>query len=129
MENREKEEHNKKFILQYAMIHHKGVTKEDIMRFTDNELYVTSVLAFRKAFPDYMIMIEDITVEGDFVILHGVLRGTHEDDFHGIPATYRKMELPMITKFHVVGDKIINAWPMIDTLLLMEQLGAINRPT
>jgi len=99
------------------------------MRFTDNELYVTSVLAFRKAFPDYMIMIEDITVEGDFVILHGVLRGTHEDDFHGIPATYRKMELPMITKFHVVGDKIINAWPMIDTLLLMEQLGAINRPT
>lgn len=128
MESREKEEHNKKFILQFAMIGNKGVTKEDILRFTDNELYVTTVLAFRKAFPDYTIMIEDITAEGDFVIFHGILRGTHENDFHGIPATFRKVELPMINKFHVVNDKIINAWPMMDTLLLMEQLGAINRP-
>lgn len=129
MENRDKEEHNRKFILQYIVIHHRGVTKEDIFRYTNNELYVNSVLTFREAFPDYMIMVEDITAENDFVILHGILRGTHEDVFHGIPATFRKVELPMITKFHVVDDKIINAWPMIDTLLLMEQLGAINRPT
>lgn len=128
MSNFELSEHNKKFIMRYALIHHEGVTEEEIREFSDNEVYIQGVLAFRRAFPDYMIHMEDITAEGDFVIAHGIFRGTHKGEFHGIPATFRKVEYPTMIKYQVVDDKIVNAWPMFDQLDFFEQLGAIHKP-
>jgi predicted ester cyclase len=124
----EQAEHNKKLILRYAMINGPGITAEDLRAFSSNEPYIQKVLAFRRSFPDYTIYVEDITAEGDFVILHGILRGTHEGEFFGLPATYRKVEYPMMVKYQVVDDMIVNAWPMFDQLELLEQLGALNRP-
>jgi len=128
MSNFDKSEHNKKFIMRYIVMHHEGVTEDEIRAFTDNELYLQAVLSFRKAFPDYSIDVEDITADGDFVIAHGIFRGTHMGDFHGIAATYRKVEYPTMIKYQVVDDKIVNAWPMFDQMELFEQLGAIHRP-
>jgi len=128
MNSFEKSEHNKKFIMRYTLIHHEGVTEEEIRAFTDNEVYLQGVLAGRRAFPNYTIHVEDITSEGDFVILHGIFRGTHKGDFHGIPATHRQVEYPMMIKYQVVNDKIVNAWPMFDQLDLFEQLGVVYKP-
>jgi len=128
MTNSEKSEHNKKFIMRYGLIHHEGVTEAEIRTFTDNETYILGVLAFRQAFPDYSIHVEDITAEGDFVIFHGIFRGTHKGEFHGIPATFRQVEYPMMIKYQVVNDKIVNAWPMFDQLAFLEQLGVIHKP-
>jgi predicted ester cyclase len=128
MSNFELSEHNKKFIMRYLLIHHEKVTDAEIMAFTDNEVYLKGVLSFRRAFPDYMIFVEDITAEGDFVIAHGVFRGTHKGEFHGIPATFRQVEYPMMIKYQVIDDKIVNAWPMFDQLAFFEQLGTIHRP-
>jgi predicted ester cyclase len=129
MDNPEKIERNKKFILHYAMTMSQTGAEESIIRtFTDNETYMRGVLAFKNAFPDYNIYIEDITAEGDFVILHGVFRGTHKGEIFGIPATHRRVEYPMMIKYHVLNNKIIDAWPMFDQMALFEQLGAINRP-
>lgn len=126
MESHDKEDHNKKFIMQYVAIHNSEVTEEDIRKFTNNEVYIQSVMAFRRSFPDYTIMIEDITAENDFVIAHGVAYGTHSAEFYGIPATFKTIEFQVIVKYQVVNDKIVNAWPMHDTMLLMHQLGIIN---
>lgn len=122
-------EHNKKFIMRYGLIHQVGVTESEIRAFTDNESYIKAVLSFRQAFPDYLIHFEDITAEGDFVIVHGVFRGTHKGEFFGIPATFRQVENPMMVKYHIVNDKIVNAWPMVDHLALFEQLGVVHRPS
>jgi predicted ester cyclase len=111
------------------MIHHEGVTEEEVKAFTDNDLFLQAVFAFRRAFPDYSIDTEDITAEGDFVIVHGIFRGTHKADFHGIAATHRKVIFPTMVKYQVIDDKIVNAWPMFDQMELFEQLGAIHRPT
>ena len=73
-------------------------------------------------------MMEDITSEGDFVILHGIFRGTHKGDFHGIPATHRNVEYPMMIKYQIMKEKIVNAWPMFDQLALFEQLGVVHKP-
>jgi predicted ester cyclase len=128
MTNVEQAEYNKKLIMRFTLIHHEGVTESEIRAFTDNEAYIQGVLAGRRAFPDYTIHVEDITAEGDFVILHGIFRGTHRADFHGIPATYRQVEYPMMVKYQVKEDKIINAWPMFDQLVLFEQLGVVYKP-
>ncbi len=102
---------------------------EDTMRkFTDNENFIRTVVMFRNAFPDYSIYIEDMTAEGDYVIVHGIVRGTHRGEIFGVPATLRKVELPVMVKYHVVNDRILNAWPMTDNMELFEQLGAINKP-
>lgn len=114
--------------MQYALIQHEGVTREELSAFTDNEGYLNSVLSFRRAFPDYTINIEDITAEGDFVILHGVIKGTHKGECFGIPASFRRVELPTMIKYQVVDDIIVNAWPMYDQLDFFEQLGVIHKP-
>jgi len=128
MTNSEQVEHNKKFIMRYGLIHHEGVTEAEIRPFTDNETYLQAVIIFRRAFPDYMIHVEDITAEGEFVISHGIFRGTHKGEFHGIPASYRRVEFPMMVKYQIVDDKIVNAWPMFDQLAFFEQLGMLHKP-
>ncbi len=124
----EKSEHNKKFIMRFCLIHHEGVTEEELRVFTNNEIYLQAVIATRRAFPDYTMDVEDITAEGDFAILHCICRGTHMAEFHGIPATFNKVEFPMMVKYQVVEDKIVNAWPMFDQLAFFEQLGVIHKP-
>ena len=121
-------EHNKKFIMRYTLIHHEGVTEAEIRAFTDNEVYLQGVLAGRRGFPDYTIHVEDITAEGDFVILYGIFRGTHKGDFHGISATHRQVEYPMMIKYQIRENKILNAWPMFDQLAFFEQLGVVHKP-
>lgn len=129
MNNSEKIEHNKKFILQYSLTVADENLDEQMLRvYTDNEGYIKAVLAFRNAFPDYSIFTEDMTAEDDFVIVHGVFRGTHKAEIFGIPATHRKVEFPVMVKYQVVNDRIINAWPMYDQMELFGQLGAINKP-
>jgi len=132
MDDSGKIERNKKFIFRYASaLNALNVADrvEDTMRkFTDNEGYIRAVMTFRNAFPDYSIFFEDMTAEGDFVIIHGIFRGTHTGEIFGIPATFRKVEYPMMIKYHVVNDRILNAWPMQDNMDLFEQLGAINKP-
>jgi predicted ester cyclase len=124
----EKSERNKKLIMQFSLSLHEGVTEVELRRFTENESYLQALLSYRLGFPDYTIDIEDMTSEGDFVILHGIIRGTHKGDFHGIPATFRKVELPALIKYQIVDGKIVNAWPMFDQLAFMEQLGVIHKP-
>ena len=129
MDNFEKLERNKKFVLRYSMaINENGLSKEKMMEFTDNESYIQMVMAYRNAFPDYTIYFEDMTAEHDFVIIHGIFRGTHKGEIFGIPATFRKVEFPMMVKYQVLDNKIVNAWPMSDQMILFEQLGVINRP-
>ncbi len=126
--NIEKAEHNKKFFMRCVLIQQEGVTEDEIRAYTDNESYIQGVLSFRRAFPDYIIDVEDITAEGDYVILHGVFKGTHMNEFHGIPASYKKVVFPMMNKYQIINDKIVNAWPMFDQLAFFEQLGVIHKP-
>ncbi len=132
MNDLEKIERNKKLILRYtAALNALEVVvgfEETMRKFTDNENYIKTIMTFRNAFPDYSIFFEDITAEGDFVIAHGKLQGTHTGEIFGIPATFRKVAFPIMVKYHVVNDRIINAWPMQDNMELFEQLGAINKP-
>ena len=129
MNDSEKIERNKKFILRYALaVSDENLDEQMLRNYTENEGYIKAVLAFRRAFPNYSIFFEDMTAEGDFVIVHGVFRGTHKAEMFGIHATHRDVEFPVIVKYQVVDDKIINAWPMYDQMELFEQLGAMNRP-
>lgn len=82
----------------------------------------------KRTSPDYKIHVEDITAKGDFVILLAVFKGTYKVDFHGIPASFRRVKFPIMVKYQILDDKIVNAWPMFDQLSIFEQPGELHKP-
>lgn len=77
------------------------------------------------AFPDYHFTIEDMVVEGDKVATRVTLTGTHTGEFMGVPPTNKKVTVWAMTISRISGGKIVESWEMMDTLGLMQQLGAI----
>ena len=125
----EKAERNKKLILEYCTAMGNGPKTEDtIRRYSTLPSHIAGILMYEAGFPGYHIFIEDMTAEGDDVIVHGVFRGVHTGEIFGLPPTHRTVEYPMMVKYRVIDDKIVDAWPMSDQMLLFEQLGLLNRP-
>src|SRR5262245_40231144 len=49
---------------------------------------IEAMVAFRTAFPDLKITIENQVAEGDFVFENGILAGTNTGEMWGIPPTH-----------------------------------------
>lgn len=81
--------------------------------------------ALWQAFPDLTFTIEDQFGEGERVVTRTVLRGTHQGDFMGVPATDRSIEVGMITIERVAGGRIVEHWRISDELAMLRQLGLL----
>lgn len=80
------------------------------------------------AFPDINWSIEELTAEGDKVIVRFINRGTHEGEFQGIPATGNKFEIGSTIMFRIKDGKIVEERKDADMLDLMMQLGMELKP-
>ena len=80
------------------------------------------------AFPDHHFTIDDLVVEGDKVATRLTLTGTHTGEFMGIPPTHKKVTVWAMTISRISGGKIAESWEMMDTLDVIQQLGAIPKP-
>jgi len=80
------------------------------------------------AFPDIHWTFDDRIVKGDKVITRATTTGTHKGEFMGILPTNKKVTYWGIEIFRRAGGKIVEAWMMMDTLGIMQQLGAIPTP-
>lgn len=81
--------------------------------------------SFTIAFPDSENIILDEISEGDKIVVRGILKGTHLGEFRGIKASGKKIEVTWMNIFEVLGGKIVNQWGILDSLSLMQQIGAI----
>lgn len=86
------------------------------------------VIRLREAFPDLDAKVDDQVVEGDKIANLWRVRGTHQGDFGGIPATGRKMEISGITIFRVADVKIFESWGFADMMGMMKQLSVGLHP-
>jgi len=50
------------------------------------------------------------------------MTGTHDDEFHGIPATGRHMATDSAEVYRIADGKFIGYWCMVDMSGLMRQL-------
>ena len=83
----------------------------------------------RNAFPDFKATIEDIIAEGDKVVIRMTWNGTHTGgEFMGIPATGKKVSIGVIDIIRIAGGKLVEHWGQMDSMLMMQQLGAIPAP-
>jgi predicted ester cyclase len=79
----------------------------------------------RAAVPDFHEVIEDQVVEGNKEMHRYVIRGTHQGEFMGIPATGKEVVVTGITLARIEEGKIAEEWSQADMLGLMQQLGVV----
>src|SRR3989449_7959196 len=80
------------------------------------------------AFPDLYFTVEDIIAEGDKVVTRLTARGTQQGEFMGIPPTGKHATVTAIDINRFAGGKSVEHWLNMDTLGLLQQLGAIPAP-
>ena len=86
------------------------------------------IMAYRTAFPDLHITIEDELAEGDRVVVRWTARGTQLGELNGIPPTGLQSTITGITIARAATNgKFEESWTNLDTLGMLQQLGVIPR--
>ena len=80
---------------------------------------------FLAGFPDLTSSVDDMISQGDKLVLRWTIQGTHTGEFLGVPASNRKMTLPMTEIFRIANGQLAEAWDQYDRTHLMEQIGAV----
>ena len=84
--------------------------------------------AFRSAFPDFKVAIDDMIAEGDKVVARSTWSGTHKGEFMGIPPTGKSVSFGVIDVIRIAGGKFVEHWGQMDNMSMMQQLGVIPAP-
>ncbi len=82
--------------------------------------------AFRTAFPDLQVTVEDVVIQGEKEVVRWTGRGTHRGTFMNIPPTGKQISISGTDIGRVVNGQIQEMWSNWDALGLMRQLGAIS---
>ena len=84
--------------------------------------------AFFTAFPDGHATVEEMAAEGDLVATRYTWTGTHRGELQGIPAMGKQVRVTGISLHRIQNGKIVEDWPGLDMLGLLQQIGAIPQP-
>ncbi len=94
----------------------------------DREGIKMLTIMLRSAFPDFKATIDDILAEGDKVVIRMTWSGTQKGEFLGVPATSKRVSFGVIDIVRITNGKFVEHWGLMDSMSLMQQLGAIPAP-
>lgn len=106
-----------------TMIHGLGPTARDVGAFKQFHA------AYRNAFPDVKIQVDDVITEGEKVAVRWSGSGTHRGDGLGFPATGKAVRFSGMTIVRVDNGKLVEGWNEFDQLGMLMQLGIVSLPT
>src|SRR5215211_1654673 len=90
----------------------------------DSDAWVEFIFdVFAGAFPDLRLTIEEIGVGNHTVAARMAFRGTHRDEFQGLPATNREVAFTSVELNRMENGKVAEHWFEFDQVKLLEQLG------
>ncbi len=107
-----------------ALVH--GITDEHGNELRGAEAFKKFHQQFLKAFPGVTVEVVDTISEGDKIAARCVVRGKHEGDGLGIPATQNHTEFTGMCIVRVQGGKIVEGWNNFDFLAMHTQLGTLK---
>ena len=112
-----------KYVTSDFIYHARGASIEGIEAFNE---WVSSD---RSIFPNIHVTIVDIIEESESgrVASAFIIEGTQEKEIPGIPATNKKFETVGMIVFHFDGNKIKEAWVIVDGLSSALQIGIVKR--
>ena len=82
----------------------------------------------RAALPDAQFTVEDLVAEGDLVVARFSACGTHLGELNGIAPTGKQVAYGGVGIFRLEGGRIAEMWSAIDTMGMLQQMGAIPAP-
>ena len=91
---------------------------------SDREGYKRAIREPRTSFPDIQFTTEDMVAEGDKVAVQWKGTATHKGEFFGIAPTGKRVTMAGISIIQIVGGKIIREVGYMDTLDVLQQIGA-----
>ena len=89
------------------------------------EQFLDRIRAFRTAFPDLHMTVEEMLHDGDRVITRFSVRGSHRGPFRGIRASGRTIGVMGIAIDRVANAERVEGWAVLDLFGLMQQIGAV----
>lgn len=90
----------------------------------DRRAQIERLKAFRTAFPDITIEVEDVVDDGDLIAFRSIMRGTHQGEFLGIAPTGNQVTVGLVDMVRVADGEFVEQWGGPDMLDLLGQLGA-----
>ena len=79
----------------------------------------------RAGIPDTRVVVHETVAEGDTVIAHWTLHGTHTGNLLGIPPTGSVVALEALELVHLHDGKLTEIRLLMDGMSIMQQLGVI----
>jgi steroid delta-isomerase-like uncharacterized protein len=93
--------------------------------------YLAIIGMMRSGFPDIQWTLEETIVEEDKlgagdtrIAARFTMRGTHQGDFFGIPATGKSIAVQAVNFYRISSGKLVEERGQPDLLGLMQQIGA-----
>ncbi len=86
------------------------------------------IAMYRSAFPDLHFTVEDMVEEGDKVLIRVGIRATHKGELLGVPPTEKRLTFTAMEFYRLSEGKIDEQWVNVDTLGMMQQIGAVPAP-
>jgi len=87
--------------------------------------YLAIIGMMRSGFPDIQWTPEDIVAEGDKVAARFIMRGTHQGNFFGVPATGKSIKVQSMGFYRFTNGQIVEEYGQPDMLGLLQQIGAV----
>jgi steroid delta-isomerase-like uncharacterized protein len=77
---------------------------------------------FRSAFRDATFEVDGLIAEGDMVFALVRMKGIHQAEFMGVPASGRTIDVGVADYFRFENGKALEHWGVMDTGAMMQQL-------
>ena len=84
--------------------------------------------AYRSAFPDVTVHVDDVVAEGDMVALRWTAAATHRGHLMGLAPTGQSARFGGMGIVRVRDGKIVESWNVFDQLGMFKQLGVASIP-
>lgn len=91
------------------------------------EHFKVFMAAFLTAFPDVHHDIKMMVTEGENVWVHYHVTGTHKGTLRGIMPTQRHVAYSIVAMYRIINKTIVEVDLVADNLLMLQQLGVVQR--
>jgi len=92
------------------------------------EPFKQQIIAFRAAFPDLRVTIEDLLADGGRFASRTTVTGTHTGDLMGMPPTGTHISVEAVDIGRVADGQAQERWGGLNMYSLLTQLGVIPTP-
>ena len=118
-------EQSRKFIQEYLDAINRDKSEATIDKYVDDSHLKGHIIIFETGLPGYQLIPQDMITEGNKVTVRFMAQGEHKGELFGVPPTGRKVNIEAILIYELANNKIVNHWMQVDSVALMQQIGAM----